>query len=169
MPERTHELLTKSVGGPQGNLAGDTMPRMSLRLRRVLTACLAASALVLKAAVPLLAAAAAQLQGVSVARVCSLYGVAIMQMVRAEHAGHAHHHTSTDAGQDGESRSAADHGRDHCALTAVVAIAVGPSAAPPVASSDVAISLSRLGGTLPVADACALWVARLGHGPPAFA
>jgi hypothetical protein len=144
---------------------------MSRRSQRLLISWVAACALLLKAAVPLLAATAAQWQGVPVAHVCNIYGVTTSQMLHAEHhAGHAHHHHATsDAGHDGDSHSAADHGRDHCALTAIVTMAVGQAVAPPPAPTDAAASHPERRGASSVADACALWVARLGHGPPAFA
>jgi hypothetical protein len=143
---------------------------MSRRSQRLLVSWVVACALLLKAAVPLLAATAAQLRGIPVARVCSLYGVTTSQMLHAaQHSGHAHHHATSDAGHGGESHSAADHGRDHCALTAVVAMATGQSADPSPISVDAETSQPERRGASPVVDGCALWVARLGHGPPAFA
>jgi len=146
------------------------MPRMSRRSQRLLISWVAACALLLKAAVPLLAATAAQLQGIPVARVCSLYGVTTSQMLHAaHHSEHAHHHATSGAGHDGGSHSAADHGRDHCALTAVVAMATGQSADPSPISVDAETSQPERRGASPVVDGCALWVARLGHGPPVSA
>lgn len=145
---------------------------MSLRRQRLLTCWVAVCALLLKAAVPLLAATAAQSQGVPVARLCSLYGVATAQSFAAAHVGqaHHHHHAAAEAGHGGESHSAADHGRDHCALTAVVAMAVGQAAPPDAAPCEATLaSPCGLGGDSSIADECALWAARLAHGPPARA
>ena len=143
---------------------------MSLRLQRLLTSCVVACALVLKSAVPLLAATAAQLQGVPVDRVCSLYGVVTSQSLHAGHQhAHAHHHGASDGSHDSGSHSAADHGKDHCALTAVVAMAVGHVAAPSLAPDGALASPRGWLFDSAVPDSCALWVAQLAHGPPARA
>ena len=80
-------------------------------------------ALLLKAAVPMLAATAAHLRNVSVADVCPVYGVALPkpgsrdhQAGDLDHAGHAGHtdHSSHEVGA---------HAGDHCALTALGACA----------------------------------------------
>ncbi|RQP22562.1 hypothetical protein [Piscinibacter terrae] len=132
-------------------------------------------ALLLKAGVPMAAAMAASLQGVATAEVCPVYGVALPGPAD----GHAHHHHHHDHGvhasndgsgpkEDHSRHELAAHG-DHCALTALAAFA-GPD--------DVAVSVApaaRFTAALPprhtesVPDACALWVARMKHGPPASA
>ncbi|MGE5115117.1 MAG: hypothetical protein ACM3N6_01370 [Betaproteobacteria bacterium] len=140
---------------------------MSVRLPRLLIAWLAAGGLALKAAVPLLAATAALLQRVPVAQVCTLYGVATAQPQHgAHHHPHGHHHVQQGEGERGGSHSAADHGQDHCALTAVVAMAVDQAGAPPPVPRGPIVATPHLGGNCAVPDDCALWVARLEHGPP---
>jgi hypothetical protein len=83
-------------------------------------------ALLLKGAVPMFAALAADIRGVSAAEICPVYGVALPKPrahdLHAEHAhqagmaGHAgpNDHSSHDRGA---------HVHDHCALTALVAFA----------------------------------------------
>ncbi len=147
-----------------------TLLRLSPRLR-LLTCQLAVFALLLKAAVPLLAATAAQSQGLPVAQLCTLYGVATASLSSAaqpEHAhGHHHHHDATDAdGHDDGPRSATDHAHDHCALTAVAAMAVGSAAPPGPPPDGAAASLPVTRGERRVADDCARWATRLAHGPP---
>jgi hypothetical protein len=140
---------------------------MSLRLKRLLTCHLAVCALLLKAAVPLLAATAGQLQGLPVAQLCSVYGVATVPTSSSGHGGHMHHHAATDAGHDGDPHSVVDHGHDHCALTAVSAMAVNHAAPISLAPRDEATaSPPWLGGDCARFDECARWVARLAHGPP---
>ena len=146
------------------------MPPMSLRLKRLLTCQLAVCALLLKAAVPLLAATAAQMQGLPVAQLCSLYGVATTRTSSSGPIGHIHHHLAAGAGHDSDPHSAADHGHDHCALTAVSAMAVDHAAPVFLAPRDDATASSaELGGDCAFCDECARWVARLAHGPPARA
>ncbi|HJV60492.1 MAG TPA: DUF2946 family protein [Albitalea sp.] len=116
----------------------------------------AACALLLKAAVPMLASAAARLQQQPVGEVCSVYGV-VAQAPRP-------------AGDlRVPSPGWAVHSGDHCALgalalgvppqTAALAALMAPeaAAAPPAARSD----------RLP--DACARWVGWVQHGPPSRA
>jgi hypothetical protein len=156
-------------------------------------------ALLLKGAVPMLASAAAQWQGKTVAEVCTVYGVALASATGAQdgpslhrHApahGHVHpdaHSLATDdgviapdgAGVDhpaqphdgGGSGPLGAHGGDHCALTALAVLA----------PSGPALQLAPVpAGTPPLsvprtvgagrADDCALWVARQKHGPPVLA
>jgi hypothetical protein len=116
-----------------------------------------ALALLLKAAVPMLASASAQLQGKTLVEVCTVYGVATVALDdRGE---------STPVPAD----PAGAHGSEHCALSGLLAFA-----APEPAVLGVALAAARsftvLPQTgLPVRDACAAWMARLKHGPPAFA
>jgi len=134
----------------------------------------AAGLLLLKSAVPMLAAAAAQMRGVSVAEVCTVYGVALPGVSQGtshgEHAHHAHHHADAPQPEDHGSHSAAAHSGDHCALTALAALGVsaaGAWTAMPVRAATLtaaAPSACRIGR-----DACAAWAAQLEHGPPFLA
>ena len=115
-----------------------------------------AAALLLKAAMPLLASASAQMQGKTLVEVCTVYGVAMVPLDGDSH------DTAPDHGSA--------HGNEHCALTALTALAAPE---PPVLD---AAAVPRHAGVTPRAhpspqapDACATWVARLKHGPPAFA
>jgi hypothetical protein len=141
---------------------------MSARAPRSLQTHLAvwgmALALLLKAAVPMLASTAAQLQGKTVAEVCPLYGVATVIASAGEHAGH--HHGGDDAPAN-HPQSA--HGGDHCALAGLGVFAPSNSTAPvgTVDGDDQASPPPRTADNLP--DACARWVARLKHGPPVLA
>jgi hypothetical protein len=140
---------------------------MSLRLKRLLTCQLAVCALLLKAAVPLLAATAAQMQGLPVAQLCSLYGVATSQTSSSGHVGHMHHHVAAEANHDSDPHPAVDRGHDHCALTAVSAMAVDHAAPVSLAPrGEATASPAELGGDCVFCDECARWVARLAHGPP---
>jgi hypothetical protein len=128
-------------------------------------------ALLLKAAVPLLAYTAAQLDGLPVAGVCTVYGVALPGQEAAAHAGHAHDHHAGAGGHEGTGgHGEAAHGGDHCALTALTALAAGPAlpslAAPAPPAGVSTPPRARCG---PRHDACAAWAARLQHGPPATA
>ena len=114
-----------------------------------------AAALLLKAAMPLLATASAQVQGKTLVEVCTVYGVAMVPLA-GDNQEPAPDHTAA-------------HGSEHCALTALTALA-----APDAASMDL-VAVPIRDGAPPRAhpssqapDACATWVARLKHGPPAF-
>jgi hypothetical protein len=131
--------------------------------------CLAVFALLLKAAVPMLASAAAHLHGESVATVCDVYGVALpgpkpRQEQHAQHTGHVHHADQSvpDHG------SKALHSGDHCALTALAALvpqAFAPVAVPPVTlHREVRFPIALVAPR----DANASWAARLMHGPPSL-
>ncbi|HEY4069523.1 MAG TPA: DUF2946 family protein [Burkholderiaceae bacterium] len=115
-----------------------------------------AAALLLKSAMPLLASVSAQMQGKTLVEVCTVYGMALVPL-------------------DGDSQKPAPahdtaHTDEHCALTALGALA---SAAPPVLAVASAALLDVVEPPAPpgsqALDACAAWVARLKHGPPAFA
>jgi len=133
----------------------------------------AVAALVLKSAVPLLASAAAELQGKGVAQICSIYGVDLAAATAthdapAAHHPHHHHGQAPDAEpaeHEGDHRDTT-HGSDHCALAA---LAAGVADAAPVWQSRVglshAIALPER-GCQAGHDACASWAARLKHGPP---
>src|SRR5207245_4398580 len=119
-----HAAFPESVG---------TMPPMSRRTWSSRLALWAAvCALVLKTAMPMFAAGAAQMRGVPVAEVCTVYGVAPPGVSPGEH---AHHHHGEHAGDhDHSSHAAAAHSSDHCALTALAALAVPGTAMPALAS-----------------------------------
>lgn len=110
-----------------------------------------ALALLLKAAVPMLAATAAQVQGKALAEVCTVYGVATVAADAADPAGH---------------EGGTTHATEHCGLAGWVAMA-----APALPTAAVPACLTTVGAR-PVAhhpqrhDACAAWAARLAHAPP---
>lgn len=114
-------------------------------------------ALLLKAAVPLLAAASAQAQGRTLVEVCTVYGVATVDV----------------GSQDGRPElPAGGHSGGHCVLASVVAL--GVPAVPPTASLPRHAPVA--GPALPLAveapavpDADAAWAARLRHAPPSRA
>lgn len=119
-----------------------------------------AFALLLKAAVPMLASASAQAQGKTLVEVCTVYGVATVAL----------DHTHSEGAPAGPDHAGA-HGQEHCALTALLALAaftpqaIGaalPSAAPR------SLALRNPRSAPPAPDVCATWVARLKHGPPTW-
>ena len=132
----------------------------------------AAFALLLKAAVPMLASAAAHMQGKSVAEICTVYGVALPGAAGAHE--HHHHHAVHDASHDSheshDSHALGAHGGDHCALSALAALALPdlqPAALPPAVVRHVAPAPVHREAC--ARDDCGLWVARQKQGPPAFA
>jgi hypothetical protein len=142
------------------------MSRRSLTSRLALWAAICA--LALKAAVPLFAVAAAQAQGVAVAELCSVYGVAL-PVSSATAQAHAHHHGG-HAGHDDHGPHSPAHAGDHCALTALATMAVpdvAPLRAPSPAASICKHATTSASAT--IRDACAAWAARLEHGPPSLA
>ena len=109
---------------------------------------------------PMLASASAQAQGKAVVEICTVYGVSLVAL----------------DGQDPEQNPApttdhlADHGNEHCALSALTALVEPPMGLVPALpavhpAEPVARELARLFAL----DASAAWVARLKHGPPALA
>jgi hypothetical protein len=128
-------------------------------------------ALLLKAAVPLLASAAAAALDKSVAEVCTVYGVALPDPHAQDHAHHHHAHVGHGApgGHDDGSHVLAHQG-DHCALSALAALATStaPHTSPPLPAGSVTPP-AITHATARAPDTCALWVARLKHGPPALA
>ena len=128
----------------------------------------AVGALLLKAAVPLLAAGAAQMRGVPVAEVCTVYGVALPAASHKPHAHHAQHHAEHSGHEDRGSHSDESHSGDHCALTALAALALPDIATTTVAQAATAVADRPPAPWTALHDACALWVARLKHGPPAL-
>lgn len=114
-----------------------------------------AVALLLKSAMPMLAQASAQLQGKALVEVCTVYGVSLVA-VGDDHAPVPDH--------------ASGHAGDHCALTALTALATpGATAVPALPSSGGQHPPRSLHPSSQAPDACAIWVARLKHGPPSFA
>jgi len=110
-----------------------------------------AAALMLKAAMPWLASASAELQGKTLVEVCTVYGVSLVPV-------------------DGEHHDApaAEHSVDHCALTGLGTLAGFDSTVPGQTAAlrlDAAIA-PRAQRSPQALDACATWVARLKHGPP---
>jgi hypothetical protein len=182
------------VGGPLWHNRR-SMPATSWSSRFVVwTAVLA---LLLKGAVPMLASAAAQWQGKTVAEVCTVYGVALASATGAHDGPSPHHHppahghldahspapddgvVATDVAgaahgpaqpHDGGSGPLGVHGGDHCALTALAVLAPsGPAfQLAPTPAGAPPLSVPRSVGA-GSADDCALWVARQKHGPPVLA
>jgi hypothetical protein len=126
-----------------------------------ITAVVAAWALLLQAAAPMLAAWAAQRQGVAVAEICELHGVAMPRT--ASHAKTAGDDDSSPSGHHGTAAG-------HCALLALGAFAP-PGANIPLPASAPAPRhcAARVALATPRQDDCARWIARLHHGPPAKA
>ena len=156
-----------------------------LRAASRLTSWLFVAALLLKSAVPMLASAAAELQGRATAEVCDVYGVDTSKLEArsvvtvGEHAAHVHHaHHGHDAGADAPTASAdgtpthgpasrVAHGGDHCALSALAfALASDPLAV--AARPATVAAMPAVGATaVPVVDPAARWAAQLQHAPPA--
>jgi hypothetical protein len=140
----------------------------------------AVAALLLKSAVPLLASAAAGLQGKGVAQICSIYGVdlGVAPASHLDSAGHGHHHHHAEA-RDGQplghehehdhGRGDGAHGSDHCALMALAAGVPEGASAWTLPSEAAADAPKRRCARSFFADDCASWVARLAHGPPTSA
>ena len=140
------------------------MSRSSLASRIAVWA--AVCALILRAGVPLLAAGAAQWRGVPVASVCEVYGVAMPGMSASQHAGHAHHHGGHSS--DG-SHSDDVHSGDHCALTALGALATFSVTALAIGHGHTLVPAPRLRDGGNHRDASAAWAARRKQGPPTLA
>ena len=114
-----------------------------------------AAALLLKAAMPLLATASAQVQGKTLVEVCTVYGVAMVPL-------------AGDSQEPAPDHTPA-HGSDHCALTALTALAAPESPSIDVAAASIGSGAPpRAHPSSQAPDACATWVARLKHGPPTF-
>ena len=139
----------------------------ALRQRLVLWAI--AGLLLLKAAVPLLASVAAGLQDKPVAEICSVYGVDLAgghsAGLAGENQGAAQ--ATPDPGQPSPHGSA--QSGDHCALTALTALAAQslPALQPSAGTQRQATRLQP--PPHPVWDAEAAWVAGLKQEPPAQA
>ncbi|MBC8055380.1 MAG: hypothetical protein H7Y61_02240 [Rhizobiales bacterium] len=119
-----------------------------------------AAALLLKSAMPWLASASAELQGKTLVEICTVYGVSLVPLAGSV----------DDASHEPAPAHGAAHSGEHCALTALTALA-----APLPSSFDMASAQARTAApprahpSSQAPDACATWVARLKHGPPAFA
>lgn len=126
-----------------------------------------ACTLVLKAAVPLLAAGAAHLQGAPVGSICSIYGVTLPGVEADPHAGHHGHH-----GHEAPSGDTPAHGSkdpNHCALTGLAAMAVPALQAPPALAPSTFAAPPPAAERACAVDACMAWAARMQHPPPAWA
>ena len=105
---------------------------------------------------PLLASASAQAQGKTLVEVCTVYGVSLVPL-------QGPHEQLPD-------HNGAHHGSEHCALTALAALAAPAPAVLALAAAPAHAGDAQRAHAPPrVPDACATWVARLQHGPPAFA
>lgn len=133
------------------------MLRLPTISRRV-TLWVFALALLLKAAVPMLASAAAEVQGKTLVEVCTVYGVKTIALDGA-----------TDAPHDGDPQ--AGHGAEHCALGALVAGGAleAPALGLRVAAEADASRLTSVPPAPAAPDASATWLAQRKHGPPSFA
>ena len=133
-----------------------TIGAMNLRhLQNRWAAWAFALALVLKAAVPLLATASAQIQGKALAEICTVYGVATVTV------GDVELPPLHDAGLA--------HVGDHCTLGALVALSAPAPQATTAPQGPMAEAPGQTARAEIWPDACAAWVAQLKHGPPAFA
>jgi hypothetical protein len=143
---------------------------------RRLTSWLFVAALLLKSAVPMLASAAAGLQGKATAEVCDVYGVDMSSRDahahHADHAGHAHH-VHGDAMAADSAPAPSPHGPtsrvghgDHCALSALAFAIAAETSAPAAPLAEPLLALSGHGHSAAPVDAAARWAAQLRHGPP---
>jgi hypothetical protein len=121
--------------------------------------------LILRAAVPLLASGAAQLRGIAVAEVCTVYGVAVGTASHDAHAGQAHHDEHSPS-SDQPSQPAATHTGDHCALTGLAAMAAPDAPTSAISEAGVAPPQFHRDCSAGIHDRCAMWISRLEHGPP---
>jgi len=125
----------------------------------------AVGGLMLRAAVPLLASGAAQLRGVAVAEVCTVYGVAVGGASHDAHAGQPHHDEQYPS-RDQPSQPAATHASSHCALTSLAAMAVPDASTSAISEAGVAPSHFHRDCSAAIHDRCATWISRHEHGPP---
>ena len=146
------------------------MTRRSLISR--LTLGVGVCALLLRAGMPWLAEGAAQQRAVGVAEVCSVYGVGLRFAAArtpdelAPLAAPAVAVLAAPQQADQGSSPHPAHSGDHCALTALAALAPVVAAlalAPPARTVGTELALARCA---PHPDACALWAARRKQGPP---
>lgn len=114
-------------------------------------------AFLFKAAVPLLASAAADLQGKTLVEVCTAYGVRTVALDGTSDPTAAH-----PAGEE-----AARHGGEPCALSGLLALAAPGAEAGPgfdLRHAEPARASAPAAPARP--DATAAWAARLRHAPP---
>jgi hypothetical protein len=126
----------------------------ALPARRPSLVWLLALIVFLKAAVPLLAAASARERGVSLAEVCSVYGVRTV---------------APEQGLDTPKPAQSEHaGSEHCALTPLLGTAV--HASPPVAAvrlhAPAKARLQRPAEPLAQSNASFDWLVARTHAPP---
>ena len=148
---------------------------------RAAWALVIAAALAFKSFVPLLAAAAAGLQGKDVADICSVYGVRLAGGTTPAHGGsHDIHHAAgmqmpaAEGNESSPQHPATDHAahsQDHCALTGLAAYAVsGPAAWFSVAPLNGESTRAFFGAALePRGDASTRWLTARLHAPPPLA
>lgn len=129
------------------------------------------AALLLQAAMPFVADAAARVQGKPIGEICPVYGVALPQP-HGTHDGHAAHHEGHGA-HDGSPQHdhgghrGHEHGDAHCALTGLSTMAASAPPVLPMASARPIEMPPRVAVPPPRGlDASALWTARRKHGPP---
>ena len=113
--------------------------------------------MLLKAAMPMLATASAQLQGKTLVEVCTVYGVATVALDSP----------GTDS-QTSHSKTNhnADHSGAHCGLSGQLAGGLDLGSTPLVFAATAASNAPSECAPADAHDACAAWVARLHHGPP---
>jgi hypothetical protein len=133
-----------------------------LRGRRwSLTAWIALAALLLRAAVPLFAALAADVRGVTVAEICTVYGVAAPQAKAVD----THHPRQGHDTDNDSSHRSVDHS-GYCGLTALAALST-PEPLAWVPSLPALFSEGfKAAGRNDVLDATTAWFAEKKQGPP---
>jgi len=146
------------------------------------TVHLAVGVVLLEAAMPMLACAAAQARGIPVTQLCHNYGVALPGQPAgpgargrsdappepAEPAEHAEPASEPDGDSHDESESHRD--RDDCPLRGLATLA--PGELPDLRWAQAAPAETEAPPPAPRAaprDACACWAAALAHAPPALA
>lgn len=115
---------------------------------------LLATALLLKAAMPWLASEAADWQGKTAFQICSVHGISIDA-------------AAADNDASRRDNAPASQREEHCALSAIGALATGaPPATSPLSVLSCEASVLRTHAPSQAPDACGVWIARLKHGPP---
>jgi len=164
------------------------------RVASRLTSWLFVAALLLKSAVPLLASAAASLQGRATAEICDVYGVDMSLLAARPHAtpaqpshqAHESHHAHDAAHGHHEHRadgpgssvpaertpahgpaSRVAHGGDHCALSALAFALTSDAPSVAARAATLAPLPARGAPSAPLIDPAARWAAQLQHAPPA--
>lgn len=162
-------------------------------LKRPFVLWLLALLVLLKAAVPLLASAAATVRGVALIEVCSVYGVHTQPLDALAPMQHAHHHEPTavdaeamdhqamghdmaqhaghgmgDAPANGHSPAVALEHREHCALSPLLghAIAAAPVLAPVLLHAPAQTASPAATAPIALHDAGRAWLAQRSHAPP---